>query len=369
MAFNLPDFLGKSRINDYSGIANIFENYMRGQEIAERPQQLKNEREMNKSKLAQQLIAEQFAKPQAEQDLRKSELANRLAEIQARFAEPKAQSDLNYTQAQIDKMQREQSDPFGGHHLTGIAGEIFSDELIKKINPDLYQKVQERRELEKRDTESKINSRNLYSESIGQRSASTIGKLANERMKVLSGQNPYDRNAPPLTESEKDNLLNQYDMQMLKNVTDADTRKRALFATNIDKTLSKIDPNIIAKYSGVLGLGKESFDKVASQLDKSSEDYKKLERTRTALDFLAKQTRQFYGDSIQDAAVQRIVGMVNPASWGTSPEIALEKFNEMKNILNMETGTFRAALSGTDVYRGDNQGGQPTESDPLGLGL
>lgn len=94
MAFNLPDFLGKSRINDYSGIANIFENYMRGQEIAERPQQLKNEREMTQAKLAQELIKQQFAKPQAEQDLRKSELANRLAEVQADYAEPTAQADL-----------------------------------------------------------------------------------------------------------------------------------------------------------------------------------------------------------------------------------------------------------------------------------
>ena len=69
-----------------------------------------------------------------------------------------------------------------------------------------------------------------------------------------------------------------------------------------------------------------------------------------AAELLAKQVRQFYGDSIQPSMQARIEEMINPASWANNPKIAKQNFDTVTSILKKETGTYRGALKSTKEF-------------------
>ncbi len=58
---------------------------------------------------------------------------------------------------------------------------------------------------------------------------------------------------------------------------------------------------------------------------------------------LSKQLRQFWGDSIQPSATDKIDQLTNPSTWNKDPKVALQQFNQLKQITDQELETFQTA--------------------------
>lgn len=174
------------------------------------------------------------------------------------------------------------------------------------------------------------------------------------------GQSMPQNGAPgiQLPASQQD-LSNQYNLLRQKNDTDPDARKRNLFATNIEKTFQNIDPNALTQYSGLSGGAQLFGQKLASLFGKASPEYTNYVNSQVAADLAGTQIRQFYGDSVQPAQLERIHAFTNPTGWTTSPEIAKQKFMQTENILGKELGTYRDAMTSTAPYQSQSQMGQP----------
>jgi hypothetical protein len=167
-------------------------------------------------------------------------------------------------------------------------------------------------------------------------------------------QNALNQN-PNINGPNPQDLINQYELTRLKQSTDTDTRKKNLYATNIEKTLDTIDPNIISQYSGISGKAKLAQDTMLATRGQAPQDYQEYQSlVNTKIPMLTSQIRQFYGDSIQPSVREHLQALGNTSTW-QDPAIALKRYNDLTKILGTEMQTYRDALKGTDVYKGKNQ--------------
>lgn len=145
--------------------------------------------------------------------------------------------------------------------------------------------------------------------------------------------------------SEYDKEAAQYYERILgKKATDPDARKRYLFAKNIDKTRAFINPDHLLAYSGLKGsIDRLNDEYKAQQSGEPPEKLKNFYSSLTAAQTLAKQVRQFYGDSIQPQMEKKLEALTNPATWFKNPKIARENFDTFNKILDAETQTYRTA--------------------------
>lgn len=219
--------------------------------------------------------------------------------------------------------------------------------------------------------------RRSLADTADKRSSSTLGKMQIEREDIA--------NDPNISPGLKQQRLAQYDLKVLKDGTDPKSRERVLFATNLDKTLDALNLDDLTVYGGAKGQMQNKVDMFAAAANKPNERYIKHQEALTAAKLLAKQIRQFYGDSITPGVQEALNEMTNPATWQVDQKTAKAKFNKLKNILLSETKTYRDALKGTDVYSdsdafadqmmGQIQKNSPEafggnkNSDPLGLGI
>jgi hypothetical protein len=156
-------------------------------------------------------------------------------------------------------------------------------------------------------------------------------------------------------------LQGLYDLKMQKDTTDADARKRNLYATNVEITRSSIDPKIISTYSGAAGKRKLAQDTLLAAAGKAPPEYQEYQSIiNTKIPLLTSQVRQFYGDSIQPSVREHLEGLANTSTW-KDPNLALKRFNDFSKILDQEMSTYRRALKNTDVYQG-----KPAEGDVPG---
>ena len=174
-------------------------------------------------------------------------------------------------------------------------------------------------------------------------------------------QMPMQVAAPP---ASPEDLSNQYALLRQKNVTDTDTRKRNLFATNIEKTLGNINIDDLTQYAGIKGGIKMKEQEALASVGKESPEYDKFQKNLVAVDFLTSQVRQFYGDSIQPAMRAKLEQLSNPSNWTNNPKLAKQKFEQTQKILEQEVGTYRDALKSTTAFQrqqgqqGQQQNGQ-----------
>jgi len=200
------------------------------------------------------------------------------------------------------------------------------------------------------------------------------GAVTPDQMQALSQQlgNPgLGNNSPsPVSQADLDNIPNQYASMRQKISTDSDTRKRNLFASNIEKTLQMIKPEDLAQYSGAKGQAALLYDKLASSAGEAPQRYINYSTAAQNADMLATQVRQFYGDSVQPAVQEKLASITNPASWKNDPNVTLAKYNELKKLLGNEIGTYRSALLNTSPYRepAQSQGSQNTNQMTKSVG-
>jgi hypothetical protein len=179
----------------------------------------------------------------------------------------------------------------------------------------------------------------------------------------------FEYNAPNAPQSEvnsgggtdynkkQDSVMDTYALKRQKESTDTQARNRNLFVTNIEKTISQINPEDLTRYSGILGMGKEGWEAIKSGFNSPSDEYIAHEVAARLAHQLSTQVRQFYGDSIQPQVKKDLDKLTNPSSWKYSPETAAELYKKYTNLLGMETGTYRGAMKSTAPYEEQPQQG------------
>jgi len=278
--------------------------------------------------------------------LRKEQLSQ--AEAATPFAGQQAQADLMYKLAQAKAAEQQANMPFGGQ-LSGVAREAFGLELLKQQygpESEVYRNARRRYEADLEQSNVLNQYRSALSDTAGKRASTTLGKTEMEIADIMGRQD--------LAPEEKRALIGRYELARQKQISDSDSRKRALYASNVDKTLQQINPKDLVQYGGVKGQAKLQLDQLKASTGKAPHEYIKYQDALTGADLLAKQIRQFYGDSITPQVQEQLKEMVNPASWANNPEVALRRFNKFKGILQSETETYRSALKETKEFRNED---------------
>lgn len=257
------------------------------------------------------------------------------------------------SQAKINQLKNKAALPFGGETAPGSVGQALWLGKIKNQygeNSDEYKNAKSAFESDIEKTHTLNDYRNTLTNTTDKRVATQLTKLALERADIEEGYRPGTNRREQLTPDEQQKMSGQYDLKMQKEVSDLDTRKRLRFATNIDKTIGEINVKDLTQYAGIGGGLTKLSEQSKAPAGKESQSYRDFQKSLTAAQFLAKQARQFYGDSIQPSMLERLEHLTNPASWLNNPKIAEQNFNEVKKILKMETGTYREASKSTKEF-------------------
>ena len=296
MALNLPNFLSAPIVaNDYSGLRDALENYAKGQQIVYQPMQM--------------------------------------------------QADLQLKRAQAMRA------PFMG--MTGPAQELFSIEIARRQlgadNP-LVKRMENAYALQQQNIQSQIANRDMLTESAPKRFSTPITKTQLELEEARRGYLPGSAGAVQLSPDQQKYFVGMLENKSLKDSTDTKSREKALYASNIDKTIASFNVKDLTRFAGPVGAIKKKIEQGKALTQSESEDYQKYEKARTAVELLASQVRQFYGESIQPSVREHLEELSDPSSWSNNPKLAEQKFNQFRSILEKETQTYKNALRGPQEY-------------------
>lgn len=175
--------------------------------------------------------------------------------------------------------------------------------------------------------------------------------LNNDQVNKLSQLFPQQPSSQP-TPDQIQQIQNASGLIAQKKDTDPVARQKNLYATNIEKTLQYINPDDLTKYSGLFGTAAKGTQAGLASVGLNDKSYTNYTKSLSAAEMLATQVRQFYGDSIQPEMIHRLETLTNPSAWHSNPELAKENFNQTKSILQNEMQTYRDAMQGTGVYKG-----------------
>ncbi|CAB4127664.1 hypothetical protein UFOVP93_2 [uncultured Caudovirales phage] len=370
MPFNPIDF-SKIAPQGNPFFRDLVENLATGYQAGQLPQQL--ERQRQKEELANQLqkylVEEQpqkFSEESQERQLHNAFQSMLNKEQPQKFGSEQATRSIEraLTQANINQLKNKAALPFGGETAPGSVGQALWLGKIKNQygeNSDEYKNAKSAFQSDIEKTHTLNDYRTALTNTTDKRVATQLTKLALERADIEEGYRPGTNRGEKLTPDEQQKMSGQYDLKIQKEVSDLDTRKRSLFASNIDKTIGQINVKDLTQYAGLGGGLAKLAEQSKVPSGKESQSYRNYQKSLTAAQFLAKQARQFYGDSIQPAMLERLEHLTNPASWLNNPQIAEQNFNEVKKILKMETGTYRGALKSTREFEENNNEGNIEE--------
>lgn len=305
-------------------------------------------------------FAEEYNKPQSlAAKLLEQQLKNKFEAPRAERADEFAQADLNYKNALAEQVKMGLN-PF--NRLSGVARDVYSIEMLKnQLGEDspAYQQAKQQYDLEQQSTRGLNDYRQRLADTMLKRSSSNLGKLSQEEEDVAAGFEPNTNRQHQISPDRQEELLGQYQLTKQKLSTDTDTRKKVLFASNIDKTIESINPKDLTKFAGLNGAAQLKTEeiKAATAPGTESEAYRRYLESANKAQLLAKQVRQFYGDSIQPAMLEKLEKLSNPATWRNNPEIAQRLFKSFTGLLKQETGTYRSALQNKNEFQGNQSQG------------
>lgn len=357
MAIQYPSFGGSdwsTGVPDYAkAVSNGLTNYINANKAQYAP---KNEQSLAK----QNEIAAQYAEPNAQMQLRLKE--GELSSLPFR---------QKLMEAQAQRAQQLVSDPFGGHVPGGAVGQAYWVDKLKSqygAESDVVKNAEKQIELENQFKTGLMDYRKTLANTSGTRSLTSLGKLEAEERDVADGFEPGTNRQVQISPDRQEDLLGKYALQKQKTVTDLDTRKRALFATNIDKTIDNIDVPSLVQFGGLSGGIVKKMNEGKALTGNEEESYRKYNESLTAAKLLQKQVRQFYGDSITPQIQEGLAELVNPASWANNPAIATRRFNQFVKILKSETQTYKEALKNKRPFEmpGDNGAHEMTYNPATG---
>lgn len=189
----------------------------------------------------------------------------------------------------------------------------------------------------------------------GQQVAQPANTPANARYKVGeqyyndAGEPVYDDN--PRSPQER----KAYEQAIGKGTTDSAIRAKIPYAENVKITMDSINPQALVQYSGPQGTVKYGIDTLKAAMGNPTPEFMAYQEALTSAKTLSKQLRQFWGDSIQPAATDKIDQLTNPSHWLKDPKVALQQYNQLKKITDQELQTFKTA--GTSPVKFDFKDG------------
>lgn len=263
-------------------------------------------------------------------------------------------------------------------HASGdVANAMYVEQLRNQYgeNDPRYLNAKRAHELGLQARQSLIGYRDILNQTAGVRNSTTLGKtiaeahgegaqdiLKRNQSGRRQGQGAdsgmvYDENGDNVraTDEQVDQAVDRatgsnartpeekeaYERSLNKQTSDTQTRTTLLRAENLDKTRQSINKEDLTRYSGPKGSLKwlgESFQSFKGNPSKQYLDYQKAVNSAS---LMADQMRQFYGDSIQPSAMERLRELSNPSAWYKDPKVAQAQFDQLNSILNSETATYK----------------------------
>jgi hypothetical protein len=167
-----------------------------------------------------------------------------------------------------------------------------------------------------------------------------LGKLYQEKEKAVE---MFGEGSPQ---------VQTYDLAIQKATTDSDTRRRSLFASNLEKSMDAIDADDITRYSGPQGALQLKAEQAKDLSGHPSKEYLRYKNALQANQFETSELRQFFGDSVTEHVREHLQKISNPSSLGLSPKAAKSQLETSRKIIKKQLDTYRGALSGTEQHRG-----------------
>lgn len=272
-------------------------------------------------------------------------------------------------------------------HASGdVANAMYVEELRNKYgeNDPRYLNARRAHELGLQARQSLIGYRDILNQTAGVRNSTNLGKTIAEahgegaqdilrrnqqRGGVYQGQGAdfgmsYDENGNNIvaTPEQVDEAVNRatgnartpeekeaYERYINKQTSDTQARNILLRAENLDKTRQSINKEDLTRYSGPKGTLKLIGETLRSSKGNPSDQYLAHQKAVGAASLMADQMRQFYGDSIQPSAMERLRELSNPSAWYKDPKVAQAQWDQLNTILDKETETYRK--SGTSPIK------------------
>lgn len=179
-----------------------------------------------------------------------------------------------------------------------------------------------------------------------QLNAGPQGGLAAPMMQPASMQAPQPMQDPNGLTVDPQQMQAAYAAMRQKQTSDVNTRNKAKFAVNIQKTFDEIDPSVITPYAGIQGAAQLKMDQANALAGKTSPQYEKYNNfVKVQVPILADQIRQFYGTSIQPEMYRSLQQLTNPVTWNSNPQLAMSQYNALKELLGKEMATYQGNLN------------------------
>lgn len=289
--------------------------------------------------------------------------------------QPLIEAQAKQQNAEAGRLEELAKLPFAGRELPGAAGKALAMSMIKTkygANSPEYQEASNLYNLEKQRAVQTMNYQQSLMDTQSKRFATPMAKLAQEQAEINQGVMPGTsiggRPGQPLNSEQQSKLKGQYNLKTLKDTTDVGVRQRILYSKNMEKTLNNLPVDDLTSYSGLKGTGELIKDSIAANTEGTiTPRYQKYNEALTAAQTLAKQVRQFYGDSITPGVQEGLKKLTNPTTWLKHPKIAKAQFNRFKNILQTEAKTFTDAAKNANIYEQEMPEGNYQNSSPKGL--
>jgi len=330
--------------------------------------------------------------------------------VQARYAQPMAEENLNKIRAliqgqnlsnQTEQLKMPYVVPNQQSLLDKLKAEIAKTQTETQYIPTKYNQAGQRLGIQggnlalnqQRYSPERLAQRDKYIQSLinsaPARSLSTMGKGILEQQRIEGGKDitgqPVNDNAPPIQQAqaqaqsqaqaqaqeqqkaplspENQKLVKQYQMKRIKDTSDASLRKAFPQINSMDNTLKSINFNKVAQFFGPKGQLKAAAEYAKSmQGIDPSDDYKEYrDFMTTGGPSLVAQQRQFLNDSISPGAQEHVRNIVIPNNWLSNPILAMNQFNALQKIYNIEKKARVEAMNEPSIYSGEET---PTKEAP-----
>ncbi len=179
----------------------------------------------------------------------------------------------------------------------------------------------------------------------------TPEKILDARSRYFDGESTFSNGEelPTPTGSIKQLLKSNF-----KRTTDAGQRAQERFADTLETAIKSADKNInsAVKYSGLIGKGQGSSDKLNSLLGgESSKDFKAFNNfVRVDVPTIAGEYMRQLGVNASDEQKRMYKEVVNPVNWINDPKTALSQWKYFKQLAKNIAGTISK-----DAYQRNNE--------------
>jgi hypothetical protein len=293
-------------------------------------------------------VETEYAPFKAQEELQQKKLLNALQAIENQYAPETfaSKNALNRASAEHQRASAQYAGLPSG--AMGNAARLHMMEQRLGEDHPLVNALRSIQELEQDNEASRLRNRDMLTETADKRYATSTGKKTHEEADVEAGFMPgtmYSDNPVMISPEKQRELLGQYAAQRRNESSDQASRQKALFAENMDLTMSQIDVDKLVKYSGLMGGLNKKLEQGKSLTGKESEDYKQYQENLARTEILADQVRSYFGTSIAPSMMTKLENLTNPSSWARSPDAAKRNYLALEKLLKAEGKTYKEAVN------------------------